>query len=390
MTGLGKPRLTANNLAQVPQGKAPSTKAADEDEGGLFGAGLFDNAPAAKAASIQAADDGQPASSDWSKEQDERLMELKGENKSWADIATAVDKKEHECKERFKQIKPKDWKPINAKGGGGGKQTKDKQKNKREEKQQDGDKRDEDDKNGAADGSFDANAWLGGGDNTGKNDSRGNSNDKAGVRGNDTSWNDDGNRDANWGGDGAWGVTDGKSEKKDDIEDQWGGGGWDNADNEDGDKKADVGSNNNEKGWGGDPGDNAAMGARSNDDWGAIANVASKNSSSKKVSSSKDSSSNKGNKRSSDQAASQTGYKHRSSQSIENAPTSSPKQYELKPDSTFSADDLRLIAKILQQDCSMVWNRVSWRFKDKTGRNLHPDVFEKKITGMVEDGGSER
>jgi hypothetical protein len=38
----------------------------------------------------------------------------------------------------------------------------------------------------------------------------------------------------------------------------------------------------------------------------------------------------------------------------------------------------------------MVWNRVSWRFKDKTGRNLHPEMFEKKITGRIEERGSER
>ena len=37
----------------------------------------------------------------------------------------------------------------------------------------------------------------------------------------------------------------------------------------------------------------------------------------------------------------------------------------------------------------MVWNRVSWRFKDKTGRTLNSDVFEKKITGQVESKGSE-
>ncbi|KAI0579915.1 hypothetical protein Alg130_07284 [Pyrenophora tritici-repentis] len=67
-----------------------------------------------------------------------------------------------------------------------------------------------------------------------------------------------------------------------------------------------------------------------------------------------------------------------------------PATIELRPDDTFSADDLRQIARILQQDCAMVWNRVSWRFKDKTGRTLHPDVFEKKITGQVEGKGSEK
>jgi hypothetical protein len=67
-----------------------------------------------------------------------------------------------------------------------------------------------------------------------------------------------------------------------------------------------------------------------------------------------------------------------------------PLELEVKPDDTFSADDLRLFARILQQDYQTVWNRVSWRFKDKTGRNIAPDVFEKKITGRVEGKGSER
>jgi hypothetical protein len=70
--------------------------------------------------------------------------------------------------------------------------------------------------------------------------------------------------------------------------------------------------------------------------------------------------------------------------------TGRPLALEVKPDDTFSADDLRLVARILQQDCSMVWNRVSWRFRDKTGRTLHPDEFEKKITGRLEGKGSEK
>lgn len=69
--------------------------------------------------------------------------------------------------------------------------------------------------------------------------------------------------------------------------------------------------------------------------------------------------------------------------------STAPLGIEVRPDDDFSADDLRMIAHILQQDCAMVWNRVSWRFKDKTGRQLHPDVFERKITGRVEGKGSE-
>lgn len=64
--------------------------------------------------------------------------------------------------------------------------------------------------------------------------------------------------------------------------------------------------------------------------------------------------------------------------------SSHPTEIRIAPDDTFSQDELKLIARILQQDCSMVWERVSWRFRDKTGRNLRPDVFEKKITGKLE------
>ncbi|KAG9194746.1 hypothetical protein G6011_04781 [Alternaria panax] len=70
--------------------------------------------------------------------------------------------------------------------------------------------------------------------------------------------------------------------------------------------------------------------------------------------------------------------------------TARPLELKVKPDDSFSADDLRLVARILQQDCSMVWNRVSWRFRDKTGRTLHPDDFERKITGRLGSKDSEK
>lgn len=405
LTRQGKPRLTAVSLVQVPKSKAPSAKATDEDEGGMVG--LFEDAPAMEAAPAKAADDDQPANSDWTKKQDDKLMELKGENKPWAKIASEVDKKEYECQERFKRIKPKDWKPSNAEGGGGGKQGK--QKNKQGKKQQDGDKKDDDKKDGVADVGFDANAWPGGGDSGGNNDNWGGNNNTREDNGNKDSWNNDSgdNNDTNWGGGSGdtWGATDNKSEKKDKATDAWDSGGWGNTANNDGGKKADDGFKN--EGWGGGSGDNAATGDWDNNDtsgnpgggdgawnsggdgWAAPANDATKYSNSKKASSTKDSSSDKANKGSSNKSPSQSGSKHRSFRS-EKASSSAPKEYELKTDSTFSTDDLRLIAKILQQDCSMVWNRVSWRFKDKTGRNLHPDVFEKKITGRIEDRDSDR
>jgi len=57
--------------------------------------------------------------------------------------------------------------------------------------------------------------------------------------------------------------------------------------------------------------------------------------------------------------------------------------YIVSPDDDFSGKDLRIAARILKQDESQVWERLSWRFRDKTGRNLHPDIFEKKFTGKV-------
>jgi hypothetical protein len=70
-------------------------------------------------------------------------------------------------------------------------------------------------------------------------------------------------------------------------------------------------------------------------------------------------------------------------------PAPEPLMYEITPDAIFSADDLRTIARILQQDAQMVWDRVSWRFRDKTGRHVEPNVFEEKITGKVEGRGKE-
>ncbi|KAL5116513.1 hypothetical protein ACEQ8H_005634 [Pleosporales sp. CAS-2024a] len=77
-------------------------------------------------------------------------------------------------------------------------------------------------------------------------------------------------------------------------------------------------------------------------------------------------------------------HSHKSRSSSKKEGTKEAAEIELKPDSTFSADDLKLVARILQQDYQMVWSRVSWRFKDKTGRTVPAEVFEKKITGRVQ------
>lgn len=61
----------------------------------------------------------------WTTAEDAKLMGLKNENVNWKDIASQMNIEEQACRDRFKEIKPADWKP-NPKGGkgagGGGKQ----------------------------------------------------------------------------------------------------------------------------------------------------------------------------------------------------------------------------------------------------------------------------
>lgn len=343
LTGPGRPRATATDPVQAPAVKAPSAKAAEEDDGGIIGLGLFDDAATAPA-SAKVVDADQPASSDWTQEQDKKLLELKNDNKPWADIATELNKKEYECREHFKQIKPTDWKPNNGKGENDGKQKQGKQKvAKKQNSEHGGDSKSEDTKDTGAFDNNETNGW--------------------GVSGNATDWNSGANNNdaggfkedsANWGAGGGGSY-----------------GNWDNSNN-----------NGGQNSWENAAGGNGAGDTSNNYAWDKPANDTPK------VETSGDAPT-KDTKEPSDKARSHSGSKSHSHRDPEKAAASAPKEYELKPDTTFSANDLRLIAKILQQDCSMVWNRVSWRFKDKTGRNLHPDVFEKKITGSIEDRGSE-
>ncbi|KAF1923837.1 uncharacterized protein M421DRAFT_302944 [Didymella exigua CBS 183.55] len=383
LTGPGKPRLTTSNVAQVPDGNVPEVKAAsekvaDEDDGGLFGGGLFGNVPAAPA-SVKVADGDNLADGTWTKEEDEKLLELRAANHKgpWASIADELGKKEHECKARFKVVKPNDWRPNNAGGGGcgGGKQKKGKQRDQMGQKIQQGGDNNPDEKKGENNASGD-NPWVTGGANK-----DGDNQNSGGFKANTSNgWNT--------GGGGGGRVEWDTSAKNNgsggfgDTTPAWGAGGGDSGGNDPERWDTDNNGGGNSGGGGGANGwENPAGG----DAWGAPANNTSKDNTSKKSSSVKDSSSKKDVKSSSNKHYSQSVSKHRSSRSSDKASISVPAEYELKPDSIFSADDLRLIAKILQQDCSMVWDRVSWRFKDKTGRNVHPDVFEKKITGKIEN-----
>jgi hypothetical protein len=326
--------------------------------------GMFDEAPAAT--------NDKPASSDWTEELDKKLLEWKAHNhtKPWHLIGNELGKAKEECKERFQLIKPKGWRPAyEAKQGGAGGTDKEKQGNdeKKEEEKKDDTKHED-------------NGWSNNSIPAGKG-----SDEKA--SGNDF-----------WGND-AWGKNDNKSENKDNQADEWGNEDS-KGENEDGhaggfgtwgDTEDNVGNDNNATGfaaWGVDA-DNAGGGTRHSSQKASSNKPASNKSASNKPASHKPAShkptsnkptSNKppSNKPSTDKPPSP----HPSDPS---PPHPQPQAiYELQPDATFSASDLRLIARILQQDCSMVWDRVSWRFRDKTGRKLHADLFEEKITGGVE------
>lgn len=345
--------------------------------------GLFEDGPAAPAQS-EAAKDNKPADSNWTEEQDKKLMDMKGEEKSWNDIAGEVGKNVGQCKERFKNIKPKAWQPNNTKKGNKQKGGKDQN----QEENKDGQKKDDN-----VDQGFnpDENAWSRGNNDIwdAKNAAAGGFQDKSGGNNN-------------------WSNSNENGEKQDGSNNGCGGGSWDGgADNNGGDNQGT--DNNNEGDDGG--GDSSGIGTKTGRDSGGGGggggegdawtsgnnvtwdnsgdNTATEDKTSKKSPSNKGSSS-KDTKQPFNKINSLSRSKSGSTRESDQPSASAPTEYELKPDSTFSANDLRLMAKILQQDCQMVWNRVSWRFKDKTGRNLHPDVFEKKITGRVEDRGSER
>ncbi|KAF2261371.1 hypothetical protein CC78DRAFT_583809 [Lojkania enalia] len=68
---------------------------------------------------LQAEKERQDAEETWTTANDARLLEMKNDNLTWKDIAEELGRAQYECKERFKIIKPADWKPTSkaAKGG---------------------------------------------------------------------------------------------------------------------------------------------------------------------------------------------------------------------------------------------------------------------------------
>ncbi|KAF2129656.1 hypothetical protein P153DRAFT_357195 [Dothidotthia symphoricarpi CBS 119687] len=436
LTGSGKPRLTADNLAKVPSAKqsvraasakapskAPSKKSASkkgdvvEDTGdmlGLFGA----LAPDAEKASVKSKKSSKskketPDSDGFTQEQDAKILDMKTNNAgiSWAVIGEEIGKAGNACKDRFNTIKPKDWKPANVKGGGGKQKNKDKNQDKgknQNQNQNQEDKEKKEEKKDEPSGGDAANAWNA---DTGENWVT-----DANATGGENTWEAAGDANNNtWGaggdvsgGKGDWGAPGTSADANgtgngggwDGANDSGPGGGWGDTNIGGGDAATGDNGWNNKPDGGGDAGnswDNSGNTGVAGDVWTTNADQNNNNGiaeanpwnappavavSEPKVPTPAPTirtPSEKGSKK-----PSKNGSVHGSA----NAARAAPLEFEVKPNDTFSGDDLRLIAKILQQDSQMVWDRLSWRFRDKTGRTLHPEVFEEKITGRVE--GKER
>lgn len=389
LTGSGRQRLTEATLAKVPsekqsiKGPRSKKKAATEQPGSDTGGGLMDLfAGAGNDKKSEKNDQGKGAETNgWSPQQDAKLMELKTENASlaWDAIAVEVGKSADQCKGRFKNIKPKDWKPNVAKKGGG------RGKTKRDDNQNNAGSKDGQ-KNGKQNDAKKNNADTGWGGDGGNNSGSGNDN-----TGGNTTWNTGntgGQVDTGWDNLNSFGNDAGAATGKQDnsgtaaasntgppgcdtTEGNTAGAGWDTLATHTAATDAwptTTGENNNNFGCGGN--------------WNNPSPAKSASKAPSKASKVKSSSHHH-------QKSPQTPLKHTSPKNANQNLITAPLELEVSPDNTFSADDLRLVARILQQDCSMVWDRVSWRFRDKTGRTLHPDLFERKITGHVEGKGSE-
>lgn len=397
LTGPGTVRLSEHHVSSkkgsVKGGTAKAQEKANvggDDGPGLFGlfdgplAGNDDNTPAPKPTT----------SSDWSQEDDKRLMDWKSENPSaaWQVFAGEIGKTKEQCQERFKEIKPKDWKPTGAggKGAGGAKKEKNKgkgqnqnQKNQKKQSQNGNDIMANDGLGGTATNQWDT--TNAGWENSGGNDinpvassDKGNTWEinqmTSGDNANTWDFNTPGNNDNSWenkdaGGDGwnndTWGNND------------TGGNPWDKKSKKSRSRKSShaiAGGADTGVAIDNNPGPWDTMGAQNNEktDWdGPWGEPAAPAKSAPKAASS--------HRKTSHKSVHHRSERHRTQSNI-----GFPVELEVKPDDQFSGDDLRLIAKILQQDSKMVWDRVSWRFSDKTGRHLSPDDIEKKITGYAD------
>ncbi|USP76175.1 hypothetical protein yc1106_03449 [Curvularia clavata] len=357
------PQVVATDMETKQDEKKNGTsevKSGEQEKTSIVGSqvGASDTAESAKDDTKKPDD-----SNAWTKEQDERMLQMKTENGNiaWDTIAINVGKPAKECKERWKVIMPTGWRPNDAKKKSDkkdmGKNTDAKSHDQKDTNSSDANRKDEDADdpwiNGVG-GLLDDNADEKQ-DEEKKPSGWGNWNDGGGAM--TMGWEFPNAGDANQAKYGAnsWGDMDGTNDVNKD-----GGVDWDQTD---GDAIAAA--------W-------DAPDQQSNyitQEWPSAVKLASASRSNKAPSDARTRRSNK---------APSEACSHHTNTSKSKPPSNSPAEIELEPDDIFSAEDLRLIARILQQDCSLVWNRVSWRFRDKTGRTLHPNVFEKKITGTVE------
>lgn len=353
-------------------------------------------------------------------EQDKTIMRMKNDkpDTKWDVIAEATGKKSFECKERFQQIKPDGWKPANVgKGKKGGEHTENQSKGKNKPQNQNQSKQEKKKEKETADAPgpvaddwgtdpfalLGDTQWDASGEDAEKDDGLGLSNINADVwnTGNTVRWadttgaNNDSGGDDYWfgggsptlGGDG-WGVDADKGDGKKKKNGRSTGGNsqanvavdtWGNSWNADGgandwaivkdDNKSKAKSSTYKSPKSGSKGFGRWSKTRGGDTGGAAPSEKNDSDSSSGVKDSRSKSKGKGK-----------------SKRTENSPRREcdsscyTPEYYLRPDETFSFDDLKLVARILQSDSSMVWERLSWRFRDKTGRNLPAAVFEKKIT----------
>ncbi|EUC41849.1 hypothetical protein COCMIDRAFT_57232, partial [Bipolaris oryzae ATCC 44560] len=307
----------------------------------------------------------------WTKEEDEQLLQMKTENASWKTIQDKFGKTRKQCTERWNIVKPADWKSENAnnntgKGNASQKDTKcDEQKQNQGTKDGKKDGNKEEGKKDAEVPDDPCNVTLGAtfGETSDDKQSEAEKANNAGTWDTDDPTNIGNTGDAKDGND-TWTNMDGAGDNKDgDPDDPWGPVTWVTTNEE----------TNPVSPPGGDTINQETIAANA---WGTtVLNLQQPPTPAKPASVPR-----------STKAPSEA-RSRRSSSSKSKPSAARPAEIELEPDDTFSADDLRLIARILQQDCSMVWSRLSWRFRDKTGRMLHPEVFERKITGTVEGKG---
>jgi hypothetical protein len=260
-------------------------------------------------------------SNEWTAEQDTELLKLKSENvsMSWDAIAQMLGKGTKEtCKARFNKVKPKDWKPqCKGKGGDGGNKSNQSQA-KEAEKEKEGDAGDD--------------GFLGGGlfGNLGMND------------------------DAGGGGRGDGGPVQSpvKSSGFDASADPW--------------------TTPANTSWGPQTQQQSPV---VNDCTNAFAAA---------MRSSRGQALNKQFANRSPGIQPPNPFSatfHKTPQPFSQNFESNGSFHDIYPDVNFSQQDILIIAKLLKEDHQLLWNRIASRFRDKTGRNLHPWTFEEKVTG---------